>query len=347
MCIKPFRLKNLTKKSNWLLYKHIYYLYDPMDSCIITFSDPQDDQPIKRTTDGMMDRNPHMRGGLEEFFAMMSSQPEDFFFQRGDLTEPNEDGSRFYSRLGVAEERSTQYVHGSNAFPWIIEWISGFLEKRGLSFDKLKKIRFKEITKGNVIYTITDERSERMAKEAYILGEFVDTNWKNYYFYWEEERWNRKPLTYFNKIPHELLADWATNWNNMSEQSITSKESAELSDLSEFDTDWHAQRLKENEWYVWSIVLDMVSLIYTRKAGKGGLVVWYDNLSINKDAFSPEQLFDSSCVIETALTEEPRHVALGTSYKWTFSLIHKDKWQLISGSFSLFSSKDWIVIKRR
>ncbi len=302
-----------------------------MGNCIIhTWEDPHN----------RSNRNHCTTMNLLEFLAMRRPRREDFFLPEEDLVQPlNDEGSNFISKLGYSE-RWSNFIHWAYMIPWITEWICRFLNKQWLSFNYLKKVRFKKPTKGDIIYTITNEVSEELNESSNVIWEFDDTDWNNYYFYGIEKKRDNRPNECENILSPEIITDGATDRrNNISKKRVG--ERLQLHDKRKLNIEPYVSQMEENEGYTLATVLDIINLVYREKCESSGVVIWYDNLSINRDKFSPEQLLDWSCIIETQIIGEPRKVKHWMWYKWTFSIIHKDKWEVISGGFSLFEPTEY------
>jgi hypothetical protein len=99
----------------------------------------------------------------------------------------------------------------------------------------------------------------------------------------------------------------------------------------------YVDKMEENEWFVWAVVLDMINMIYQVKLRRSWVVMNYEDLTIDKESFNPEELFDWSCILQTDIIWEPRSLGDWKWYRTSFSIINKEKEKIIEGKATLLA----------
>ena len=261
-----------------------------------------------------------------------SPYSENFFDQKDIVDFPVDDKSVFISHLHYSSW-SSYFVHGADMMPWLSEGLSWFLEQRHTSLNSIDKIRFKKKVTGDIKYTISSEEDKSMLEYASVEWKCTDDKGVQYVFYGMQVWDDRNFITTRNHIPVSLISrksrmslDKNHSWNTM---HINIDETI-------YDKWYYIDSMTKNPGYVWSVVLDIINIMYQAKFDWSWLVISYENLLIDKN-FDPHHLFDKSCRIETSIVGECKKIKGGEWYKCEFSLIHPQKWKLLSWKVTLFT----------
>ena len=266
----------------------------------------------------------------------------DIFSQENIITQLNTEGTKFISHLhnGPRSSPIKPSRHWADMLPWMVEWFQKFLEKKWMWWGGISKIRFIKTTYGDLTYTITNDEDKDRQKNAHVVGQFTDDNGQVYYFYAKEIKPSKPVSRSENKIASSIITN---NSHERVQTCLKIKKDKKFSlpcyNQMKNNSAANIQKMRKNDGYVRATVMDMVNITYMFKAMAGWWVTKYYNLQINKDVFSPEQLFDWSCVLESEI--------LGESCKleddlWlttcNFKIIHKGKEELLHGTVKLYTT---------
>ena len=281
------------------------------------------------------------------FTEYLSGDIIDIFSQENIITELNNMGTTFVSHLycGPRSPISSPMRHWADMLPWMIGWLKNFLEKKGVWWWWISKIRFIKSTYGDLTYTITNQEDKEKQNTANIVGDFLDASWSKYYYYGKETKPRTTTWRSENKIAISIVFNNSNYWLYHYARIKNDKNfSLQCYDQRKTDPTSYIQKMSENEWYVRSTVMDMVNLAYTFKLQASGIILTgavtrYENLHINKNIFSPDQLFDGSCSLRVEVIGKSTHLKDDWRLtKCNFKIIHKEKWEVISGTIKFHTA---------
>ena len=277
---------------------------------------------------------------IAEVFWHRASRPKEAFFQTHKLTSPVSDTwNVFLNRTYYSEWRARRFAHGADMIPAMVEWFSHFLHESWSSLKSIKKIRFKKTTSGDLVYSVCPKKDTSLALWANVLGEFEDMQWVIHHFYAHDTLPEHQPETCINILP-KIILGYQNDKYPWDLDHTTKKDLIPLRRSTEDENPQpYINKMKENDWLSFAVVADMANLIYVKKLHVWGLVSSYENLLINKEIFAAEDLFDGSCTLILELLWEPRKADDSLLYKSRFALVHKDKWETISGEMSFIAKK--------
>jgi hypothetical protein len=109
-----------------------------------------------------------------------------------------------------------------------------------------------------------------------------------------------------------------------------------LSNQNDYDTSFYIHKMEENEWYMWTTVLDMVNAVYRVKLETPWLVAGYENLVTYKDVFSPELLFDWSCILNSHIQWKSFPMWHWLWYKVSFEIVHANQQRILDGEVTFY-----------
>ena len=259
------------------------------------------------------------------------SIPENFFDQQNIVDFKREDKSVFVSHLNYSSW-SHHFVHGADMIPWLSEGIEKFLEQKWSSLKSIDRIRFKKKVTGDVKYTISSAEDHDMLDYANIEWKFTDDQWIQYAFCWIQVGDDEDFIITKNHIPLTIVSQ-------DSRKKIFKEHAGDSIGLDIDHTvpdKWHyIQKMTENSGYMRSVIADIINHMYQIKFDWSWLVISYEDLIIH-DGFNPSDLFNNSCHIQTSILGDCKKMQDGEWYKCWFSLIHPEKWDLLSWKTTLF-----------
>lgn len=263
-----------------------------------------------------------------------SSRVWDFFeHEPKDIVEYHpEDPTRFMNKLHYSM-RSQDFVHWADMLPWLVGWLTNFLEKNNISLDIIKKLRFKERVTGNMEYIVRSDKDMSLEQSSSVFWEFIADSGSTYYFYWKQISHDYGFRVFDNKLPDTLIR------GNIKSSSIhSSKDITKLGEQPEEQRNKYIEKMNQNMWYARSTILDTINLIFQEKFHTGWLIIWYEDLRINKK-FEPDALLDGNCHIAVSISPDIRTMKAWWWHKVDFSVNHEHKWQIASWVVMLFSKK--------
>jgi hypothetical protein len=212
-------------------------------------------------------------------------------------------------------EWSKSFMHWADMFPWMVEWFSNYLSERGLRLWVLKRVRFKEKTKGDLIYVIMDKKDEISEKKSPVLGEFTDNNGKSYYFYTDcESIKNQRKVLKTDLTKNLLLGQDATftSFSTFTYDLINAEEDIYVKLHDQWKNhkvmrDLYTDLMHKNSGFMLAVLADIINLVYSIKRGGGGLVIGYENIVIHSE-FKPEALLKGECRIHTKTIGECKKI---------------------------------------
>lgn len=270
-------------------------------------------------------------------------RPRQDFFHQNDIVEETDDsinGNKFINYLNYSTRSGRSFMHGADMLPWIYEWLSNFLQKHWSSLKNVKKIRFKKPTRGDLVYTISSDKVGDQESISNVWWEFVDSNNQITYFYGKDTNYARQRQTCANILPKKLLLfDTSTpiyQVENLLRQNVVK---IPLSNQNDYDTSYYIHKMEQNNWYMWTTVLDMVNAIYRLKLETPWLVAGYENLVTYGDPISPELLFDWSCTLLSHMEWDPFPMWDGLWYKVLFEIIHSSEKKILDGCVTFYAGR--------
>lgn len=262
-------------------------------------------------------------------------------FSKGDSIDQvggnDTDWERFISYLNYSDW-SKWMMHWADMLPWMCRCFSRFLEKQWSSLWDIKNIKFKKKVNWDLIYTIRDHDRVDAGNASSVCGKFNDNNNKEHFFYGTEIKQDREPLVCTNIIPLNVLA-CSSEESLCKLQNMVNAENIilPLREQDTYNTEPYIQKMEENEWYTRATILDIINISYQLKFNSSWLVISYENLSIDKEKFSPEQLFDWSCEVHSSMLWDS--FKLWNKWYWykcTFGITHHTKGEVVSWIVTFF-----------
>ncbi len=270
----------------------------------------------------------------------------DIFSQENMMTESNDEGTEFNTHLhcGPRNTPSRPTRHWADMLPWMIAGFKNFLEKKWLGWWEIQNIKFAKKTYGDLAYAITDHEDKNRQNESYVTGQFVSDDGVKYYFYGKETEPRYRVGKSENRLAYALMAG---NEDGLKGKRLRIQDkkrfSFQFNDMMKNNSEFYIQKMNQNEWYMRATIMDVYNIIsMMMKNTASGVVKWvvtrYENLHITKDAFSPEQLFDWSCTLESEMLWEPRKLKDGLQLTaYNFKIIHDNKEETLSGTVRFIS----------
>lgn len=267
---------------------------------------------------------------------------DDFFVQDPIVEEMPEavQGNMFMSYLNYSTWAGRSFMHGADMLPWLYAWLENFLMKQWRSLQSIQKMKFKRITRTDLIYHVSSNKNIPPDADPNVSGKCLDNHGDAYYFYGQDFVGNtRERLIYSNTLPQKLFSFGTDEVSIASTYQIINKDAIQIplraQDME--DMYYYIDKMKSNPGYLWSTVLDMMNTVYRLKVQWPGLVMGYENLVLYKDIFTPELLFDGSCTLRTHIVWDPVHTEKWLCYKTQFEIINHEQEKIIDGKVTFLS----------